>query len=156
MLKTNAGNKLFIAIDPWNVSTQLTYEELKFISELKYNYSNNKEDRNYFHNKGNTTSITTGATHSLSITIDFDDKNTLHKYLLKLLLGDAQNLNGQYIRLELLSLPGETENKKIVISGKCTINFKNHFPSGNPNEIQKLQLDLMPQDDNWTTAEENR
>ncbi|MCU9934775.1 hypothetical protein NWE61_06910 [Mycoplasmopsis felis] len=106
----------------------------------------------YFHNLGESTSITTGVSKSLSVSIDFDNSDEAHKYLLNLLLGDIYLTNSQFIKLDIRTI-SKTTGKHITVSGKATINFKNHFPSGNADEIQKLEFDIFPQDNKWTTEE---
>ncbi|TDV23505.1 hypothetical protein BCF59_0494 [Mycoplasmopsis mustelae] len=157
--KTNAGNKLFIALSPdtaisddgsINVSAA-RFSEIEHITALKLNYSPKKEDKVYYHNNGESTSITTGLSKSLSVSIDFDNSSQAHQYLLSLLLGDVHNVNNQVIMLEIHTISAET-NKFVTVSGKATINFKNHFPSGNADELQKLEFDILPQDNKWTTT----
>lgn len=155
MLKTNIGNILKIATVPSGANdTAKTFTELKYITELKTDISYKKEDRNYLHNKGNTTSITTGKTTSLSVTIDLDDSDTLHKYLLKLSSLDPIDVNNQYIQLVLNS--SHEASKVYQIAGKCTFNFKNFLPSGNADELAVLSFDIFPQDDKFAITNVNK
>ncbi|WP_322911065.1 phage tail tube protein [Mycoplasmopsis felis] len=153
IFKTNAGNRLYIATVPLgSTDEEKKYKEITSITALKFNYSPKKEDRMYFHNLGESTSITTGVSKSLSVSIDFDNSDEAHKYLLNLLLGDIYLTNSQFIKLDIRTI-SKTTGKHITVSGKATINFKNHFPSGNADEIQKLEFDIFPQDNKWTTEE---
>ncbi|MHA3795761.1 phage tail tube protein [Mycoplasma sp. HF14] len=156
MLKTNNGNKLLIALYPTTSTTKDTaqYEELKFITELKLNYSSKKEDRNYFHNGGETTSIITGKSSSLSVSVDYDNTNELHQYLVHLLISEPYKCNNQFIKLELNGVNKATasssKNQAVTtLSGKAVIQFKNGIPSGNVDDLVKLQFDIIPQDDKW-------
>lgn len=154
MFKPNNTSELWIATQPYQTSDDLKqWEQIKFITELKHNYSVKKEDRNYFHNKGKTTSITTGSSQSLSVTFDYDDEQESHKYLLKLLLGDVYHLNNQFIKVKIHNFSTTKSTGTIEISGKATVNFKNHIPSGNADEIVKMQVDFIPQDDAWVVKE---
>ncbi|MBT1326441.1 hypothetical protein FCL74_02790 [Mycoplasma bovis] len=152
-MKNNEA-RLFIATNPSESSDELKkYSEIEFITELKHNYSNKKEDRIYLHNKGQTTSITTGITQSLSVSIDFDNSIDSHHYLLTLLLGSIENLNNQYIRIEIPTISKNQDSKYVIVQGKATINFKNHLPSGNADETEKLSFDILPQDYIWEVKE---
>ncbi|WP_322902034.1 phage tail tube protein [Mycoplasmopsis felis] len=153
IFKTNAGNRLYIATVPLgSTDEEKKYKEITSITALKFNYSPKKEDRMYFHNLGESTSITTGVSKSLSVSLDFDNNNEAHKYLLNLLLGDIHLTNSQYIKLDIRTI-SKTIGKHLVVSGKATLNFKNHFPSGSADELQKLEFDIYPQDNKWTTEE---
>lgn len=153
MFKSNNTSELWIATKPQADELEKEYKQIKFITELKHNYNVKKEDRTYFHNKGKTTAITTGVSESLTVSIDYDDEQQAHKYLLKLLLGDIENLNNQFIKVKLKNFSTGTKTADIEITGKTTINFKNHIPSGNADEIVKLQIDFIPQDDAWKISE---
>ncbi|MFV8478109.1 phage tail tube protein [Mycoplasma sp. B6400] len=156
MLKTNNGNKLYIALYPTDSTTKenAQYTELKFITELKLNYSAKKEDRNYFHNKGETTSIITGKSTSLSVSVDYDNSNELHQYLIYLMTCEPYKCNNQFIKLELdgVNKATATSSKNQAVTsllGKAVIQFKNGIPSGNVDELVKIQFDIIPQDDKW-------
>ncbi|MFV8418509.1 phage tail tube protein [Mycoplasma sp. VS299A] len=156
MLKTNNGNKLYIALYPTDSTTKenAQYTELKFITELKLNYSSKKEDRNYFHNAGETTSIITGKSTSLSVSVDYDSSDELHQYLIHLMTSAPYKCNNQFIKLELdgIKKATETSSKNQAVTnllGKAVIQFKNGIPSGNVDELIKIQFDIIPQDDKW-------
>ncbi|WLP85286.1 phage tail tube protein [Mycoplasma seminis] len=155
-VKTNNGNKLHIALYPNETTTATTaqFHELKYITELKLNYSSKKEDRNYFHNGGETTSIITGKTTTLSVSIDYDPNDELHQYLVYLLTSEPNKCNNQFIKLEIDGVNKATsataKNIKVAtLKGKATIQFKNGIPSGAVDELIKLQFDILPQDDKW-------
>ncbi|MCS4536747.1 hypothetical protein NXS15_01200 [Mycoplasma sp. CSL7475-4] len=153
MFKTNNHSTLSIATIPTgNSDSEKNYQAIKFITELKHNYSAKKEDRVYFHNKGHSTSITTGASQSLSVSFDYNDQEEAHKYLMNLLLGDVTSANNQFIKLSLKNISRQSGHH-VEISGKATINFKNHAPSGGADALLKFEIDIMPQDDAWVVED---
>ncbi|QJR43635.1 hypothetical protein HLA87_02450 [Mycoplasma miroungigenitalium] len=153
MFKTNNQTTLSIATIPTgNSDSDKNFQVIKYITELKHNYSTKKEDRVYFHNKGQSTSITTGGSHSLSVNFDYNDEEEAHRYLLSLLLGDATSVNNQFIKITLKNISRQI-GQHVEISGKATINFKNHAPSGGADGLLKFELDILPQDDAWVVED---
>ncbi|VEU66196.1 Uncharacterised protein [Mesomycoplasma conjunctivae] len=154
MLATNYVASLYIALAPEHNSAK-QFKPLVNIKELKNNFSTKKEDKNYFHNKGSTTSVVTGTTLSLSVSIDIDFSNDLHVYLLSLIkASDPLKLNNQLIKLVIQDTNTTNTNKlSTVISGKASFGMKNYLPSGNADEIIKLDFDIFPQDNSFTIEE---
>mgnify|MGYP007127201988 CR=1 FL=1 len=148
-LKTNSQDRILIDITPENDTS--TYRVLHNLTEFKFNLTHSKTDRKYFHNLGDTTSIITGRTKTITLTFDVDTNDDLHKYLLKLLTGSISALNNQKIKLQTF-VHYEDNNQLIEISGKAAFDFKNFLPSGAVDELQTLSFDILPQDNAWTTV----
>ncbi|MBN0919432.1 phage tail tube protein [[Mycoplasma] gypis] len=157
MIKTNNGNKLYIATYPEPSTTPETadYKLLNFVTDFKFNYSVKKEDRTYFHNNGLTTSLITGGSQSLSVSVDYDADDQLHQYLVYLLTNDPTKSNNQFIKIEFNDEIKRTTSavslneKGLILKGKAVLLFKNSIPNGSANEIIKLQFDILPQDNKW-------
>lgn len=141
----NAKSKFYISTDPTNSSLDSTYKPVCDATSITFNVSYKKQDSTYFCNGGEVTSTTTGRTQTLSVSIDYDDTNEAHKYLLGLLIDqDFSKCNNQQIKLELPLMDGEST--PTTYTGKACIQFKNGIPSGAADELIKLEFDVAPQD----------
>lgn len=143
----NAKAELFIATVPTaDTDDARQFEKVCLSTECVFNKTMNKVDKTYFCNGGETTSIITGNTSSLTVSIDFDITKKAHKYLYDLLMSqDFNACNGQYIKIVYPLFEGQTTPAKV--EGKACIQFKNDIPSGAANEIIKISFDIFPQDE---------
>lgn len=148
--KINAKSSLYIALVPTGADDSAkNYQKICAATECLFNTTFNKVDKTYFCNGGDTTSIITGRTNSITVTIDIDSTNPSHRYLLDLLTSqDFSVLNSQYFKIEYPLFDGETTPAKA--EGLSCIQFKNNIPSGAANEIVSLSFDIFPQDEPWT------
>lgn len=146
----NAKAKLYVALVPTGADdTAKNYQEICASTECLFNTTYNKVDKTYFCNGGDTTSVITGRTNSITVSIDVDRTLAAHNYLLSLIQNqDFSVLNNQYFKIVLPLLDGETE--AATASGKSCIQFKNNIPSGAANEVVTLSFDIFPQDEPWT------
>lgn len=151
MVKTNASAELYIANQPTQSSLEdKDFKQICLSTEVILNVSYNKVDKNYFCDMGETTGIITGKTVSATVSIDLDLSKEGHKYLYDLYHNpDFSQVNNQYIKIVEPLLDGQTT--ATYIHGKAAIMFKNGLPSGAPNEIAKLDFDLIPTE-RWTTV----
>ncbi|WGI36482.1 hypothetical protein [Mesomycoplasma lagogenitalium] len=131
-----------------STEAEKNFQEIKFMTDLHNNTSHKIEKREYYHNKGETTSRVVGKEQSLSIEVDLTLSLPSHRYLFDLFVSSADDLNNQYMRLELHAINRE-DNKYAIIMGKCMIKFNDGIPSGKPTEITKMKLDIAPQDYTW-------
>lgn len=147
--KINAKSKLYIALDPTAATeAEMNYTLICFNDEVLFTTSMNKVDKKYFCNGGATTSIVTGYSHELAVSIDYINSNPAHKYLLSLLNNvDFSKVNNQYFKIEYPLFEGEYT--PLNYSGKSCIQFKNNIPSGAADELVKLTFSIFPQDDPW-------
>lgn len=145
----NAKASIYIATVPEGETDDAKkFEKICLSTECLFNKSMNKVDKTYFCNGGETTSIITGSTSSLTVSIDFDITKKAHKYLYDLLTNqDFSVCNGQFIKIEYPLFSGQTT--PATISGKACIQFKNDIPSGAANELIKISFDIFPQDSAW-------
>ena len=148
--KINAKSNLYIALVPTGTDeTTKKFTKICAATECLFNTTFNKVDKTYFCNSGDTTSIITGRTNSITVTIDIDTTNESHRYLLNLLTSqDFSVLNSQIFRIEYPLFDGEATPAKA--EGLSCIQFKNNIPSGAANEIVSLSFDIFPQDEPWT------
>lgn len=149
MKRTNSQlSQLFIALNPNEEDMEnKNFQRLCDATSTSLNVSYKKQDSNYFCNEGETTSIITGRSYSLSVSIDYDPTKESHKYLKGLLIGSVNECNNQWIQLELRL--DEDSNTITTLQGKSSIQFKSMPPSGNPDELSKLEFDIFPQDERW-------
>lgn len=143
----NANTSLKIALNPLeNDLNNKNFRELnESATQITYNMSVSKQDMKYYSNGGETTSIITGRQQSLSISIDYDADDDLHKYLMNLCINqDFNKSNNQYIMLT----PPNGIGKKI--HGKACFQFKNAVPNGDADQLIKLEFDIFPQDKAFT------
>ena len=150
MKQTNAKAKIQIALAPEAPSIQdKMYADLEFITNFVFNQAPSKQESKYFKNGGATTQTITGISYSASITIDVESSNEVHQYLMNIVRNrDISSMNNQWIKLIEPLFDGEVEAGFSI--GKSVIEFKNNFPSGNIDELIKLEFDIFPQDDLWT------
>ena len=149
MKRTNSQlSQLFIALNPNEEDMEnKNFQRLCDATSTSLNVSYKKQDSNYFCNEGETTSIITGRSYSLSVSIDYDPTKESHKYLKRLLIGSVNECNNQWIQLELRL--DEDSNTITTLQGKSSIQFKSMPPNGNPDELSKLEFDIFPQDERW-------
>lgn len=150
MKQTNAKAKIQIALEPEAPSIQdKMFADLEFITNFVFNQAPSKQESKYFKNGGATTQTITGISYSASITIDVESSNEVHQYLMNIVRNrDISSMNNQWIKLIEPLFDGEIEAGFSI--GKSVIEFKNNFPSGNIDELIKLEFDIFPQDDLWT------
>ena len=150
MKQTNAKAKIQIALEPEAPSIQdKMFADLEFITNFVFNQAPSKQESKYFKNGGATTQTITGISYSASITIDVESSNEVHQYLMNIVRNrDISSMNNQWIKLIEPLFDGEVEAGFSI--GKSVIEFKNNFPSGNIDELIKLEFDIFPQDDLWT------
>lgn len=157
MLSPNFVAQLWIALNP-DSEDDSQYKKLNFVSDLKTNFSVKKQDRNYFHNKGSTTSIITSTAFSLNVSIDYNPFDELHYYLFGLIGADPFKLNNQKIKL-IIPNTNQTSTKtsanSTVLTGKAAFSFKNYIPSGAPDEQIKFEFEIFPQDNSFTISHKN-
>lgn len=146
----NAKAKLYVALNPTGADDDAkNYQEICASTECLFNTTFNKVDKTYFCNGGDTTSVITGRTNSITVSIDVDKTLQAHQYLIGLLQSqDFSVLNNQYFKIVQPLLDGETS--PATASGKSCIQFKNNIPSGAANEVATLSFDIFPQDEPWT------
>lgn len=149
MKQTNAKAKIQIALAPEAPSIQdKMFADLEFITNFVFNQAPSKQESKYFKNGGATTQTITGISYSASITIDVESSNEVHQYLMNIVRNrDISSMNNQWIKLIEPLFDGEIEAGFSI--GKSVIEFKNNFPSGNIDELIKLEFDIFPQDDLW-------
>ena len=149
MKQTNAKAKIQIALAPEAPSIQdKMFADLEFITNFVFNQAPSKQESKYFKNGGATTQTITGISYSASISINVDSSNEVHQYLMNIVRKrDILSMNNQWIKLIEPLFDGEIEAGFSV--GKSVIEFKNNFPSGNIDELIKLEFDIFPQDDLW-------
>lgn len=147
--KINAKSKLYIALNPAGITdVDKKYSLICFNDEVLFTTSMNKVDKKYFCNGGATTSIITGYSNELAVSLDYINENEAHKYLLGLLNNvDFSNVNNQYFKIEYPLFDGELT--PLNYSGKSCIQFKNNIPSGAADELIKLTFSIFPQDEPW-------
>ena len=150
MKQTNAKAKIQIALAPEAPSIQdKMFADLEFITNFVFNQAPSKQESKYFKNGGATTQTITGISYSASITINVESSNEVHQYLMNIVRNrDISSMNNQWIKLIEPLFDGEVEAGFSI--GKSVIEFKNNFPSGNIDELIKLEFDIFPQDDLWT------
>lgn len=150
MKQTNAKAKIQIALAPEAPSIQdKMFADLEFVTNFVFNQAPSKQESKYFKNGGATTQTITGISYSASLTIDVDSSNEVHQYLINIVRKrDILAMNNQWIKLIEPLFDGEIEAGFSI--GKSVIEFKNNFPSGNIDELIKLEFDIFPQDDLWT------
>lgn len=148
MKKTNSAiSVLKIALSPQEtLITDKNFQRLCDATSCDLSTSYKKQDSNYYHNNGETTSTITGRSMSLSVSIDYDSSNDVHKYLKDLIIGDFTRCNEQFIQLEIAF----DELRTTIISGKTCFHFKSIPPSGAPDELIKIEFDIFPQDTSFT------
>lgn len=146
---TNTKAKIQIALAPTALQVEdKMFSDLEFITNFVSNQSPSKQESKYFKNGGATTQTITGISYSATVSIDIDSTNEVHQYLMNIVRNrDINSMNNQWVKLIEPLFDGEVEAGFSI--GKSAIEFKNNFPSGNVDELIKLEFDIFPQDDLW-------
>ena len=146
---TNTKAKIQISLAPTALQIEdKMFADLEFITNFVFNQAPSKQESKYFKNGGATTQTITGISYSATVTIDVDSTNEVHQYLMNIVRNrDINSMNNQWVKLIEPLFDGEVEAGFSI--GKSVIEFKNNFPSGNVDELIKLEFDIFPQDDLW-------
>lgn len=146
---TNAKAKIQISLAPTALQIEdKMFADLEFITNFVFNQAPSKQESKYFKNGGATTQTITGISYSATVTINVDSTNEVHQYLMNIVRNrDINSMNNQWVKLIEPLFDGEVEAGFSI--GKSVIEFKNNFPSGNVDELIKLEFDIFPQDDLW-------
>ena len=146
---TNTKAKIQIALAPTALQVEdKMFSDLEFITNFVSNQSPSKQESKYFKNGGATTQTITGISYSATVSIDIDSTNEVHQYLMNIVRNrDINSMNNQWVKLIEPLFDGEVEAGFSI--GKSAIEFKNNFPSGNVDELIKLEFDIFPQDELW-------
>ena len=117
-----------------------------FVTDFVFSQAPSKQGSKYFKNGGATNQTITGISYSASLSIDVDSSDEVHQNLMNIVrIGDILSMKNQWIKLIEPLFDGEIQAGFSI--GKSVIEFKNNFPSGNIDELIKLEFDIFPQDD---------
>lgn len=147
---TNTKAKIQIALAPTAINIEdKMFSDLEFVTNFVITNSPSKQESKYFKNGGATTQTITGISYSATVSIDIDSTNEVHQYLMNIVTSrEISSMNNQWVKL-FEPLFDDTIEPAFSM-GKSVFEFKNNFPSGNVDELVKLEFDIFPQDDLWT------
>ena len=152
MKQTNSQlSQFYIALKPTALTTELKeMTQLCDATSLTLNVNDTKVDTVYFCNSGGSTSIITGRSTSIAVSVDFDINKPSHKYLLEMFKGDVGLSNNQFIQLKYSYADNNTVD---VYNGNACVQFTSMPPAGIATDLAKLEFEVFPQDENfyWST-----